>query len=288
MDAAFGAAGRPSPKIQSLEPVSGGSINRAYRLVTEAGTFFCKWNPDGPEDMFEREREGLEALAEAGSGLKIPAVVALSPAGLAVAPVIIMEYLAPSSTGTTESAWEELGRGLAALHRTGADGFGFGKDNYCGLTLQENNWSKDWAGFFGNRRIGPLVRRLESQGRLGVRESTVFRKLRDRLPALLAHGPSPSLIHGDLWSGNFLSSDQGPALVDPAACFGDREAEWAMMLLFGGFPDRVLAAYQEAWPMPEGWRGRIGLYQLYPLLNHFLLFGGGYGEQALRIAARHL
>lgn len=288
LDAAFGAAGRPSPKIRTLEPVSGGSINRAYRLVTEAGVFFCKWNPGGPEDMFEREREGLEALAGAGSGLRIPAVVALSPAGPSIPPVLVLEYLAPSASGTPDSAWEGLGRGLAALHRKGADGFGFARDNYCGLTLQENTWSRDWAAFYGDRRIGPLVRRLEKEGKLGARESTVFRKLRDRLPSLLAHGPGPSLLHGDLWCGNFLSSDQGPALVDPAAYFGDREAEWGMMLLFGGFPERVLAAYQEAWPLPDGWRGRSGLYQLYHLLNHFLLFGGGYGEQAMRIAARHL
>jgi fructosamine-3-kinase len=246
--------------------------------------------------MFEREREGLEALAGAGagSGLKIPEVVALSPPGPSAQsarpapPILVLEYLAPAPAGSSERAWEELGRGLAALHRKSAEGFGFYSDNYCGLTPQENAWSKDWAGFYGDRRIGVLVKRLEKEGKLEVRETAVFRKLRDRLPALLDQGPAPSLLHGDLWSGNFLSSDQGPALIDPAAYYGDREAEWGMMLLFGGFPGRVLDAYQEAWPLPQGWRERLPLYQLYHLLNHFLLFGGGYGGQALQVAARYL
>ena len=305
LETAFRTAGLESPRILSLEPLPGGSINRAYRLVTETetktgagtGTYFCKWNPEGPADMFEREREGLDALAGADTGLKVPRVVALSPTAPldpyhpdapSVPPVLVLEYLSSSPAAASDRIWEELGRGLAALHRKGAEAFGFAGDNYCGLTPQENSWSKDWADFYGNRRIGVLIKRLEGAGKLGIKETAVFHKLRGKLPSILDHGPMPSLIHGDLWSGNFLSSDQGPALVDPAAYFGDREAEWGMMLLFGGFPDRVLAAYQEAWPLPEGWRERLPLYQLYHLLNHFLLFGGGYGEQAMRVAARYL
>ena len=170
------------------------------------------------------------------------------------------------------------------MHRAPEDRFGFDRDNFCGLTPQENAWSGDWAGFFRDRRLGALIRRLEQRGDLGADERDVYARLLDRLPDLLGHAPRPSLIHGDLWSGNFLAAAVGPALVDPAAYCADREAEWAMMLLFGGFPETVLAAYQEAWPLPEGWRERVPLYQLYHVLNHFLLFGGGYGGQAIRIA----
>lgn len=292
-----------SPIILSLRPVPGGSINRAYRVETSRGPFFCKWNPGAPPDMFARERDGLEALAGAGSSLILPRVAALSPPG--EEPALVLEWLEPASgdaggagrdgkdggggrSGSRSRDWEALGRGLAELHRRSAERFGFPEDNYCGLTPQANAWSDDWPAFWGDRRIGAVTGRLERSGAFGPREAAVFRKLRDRLPDLLGHGPAPSLIHGDLWSGNALLCDRGPALVDPAACFGDREAEWAMMLLFGGFPDAVLGAYQESWPLPAGWRERLPLYQLYHVLNHALLFGGGYGSQAVGIASRHL
>jgi fructosamine-3-kinase len=280
------------PAILSLRRVPGGSINQAYRVETSRGSFFCKWNPGAPPDMFARERDGLEALAGAGSSLAIPRVAALAPAG--AEPLLVLEWLEPlpapagKSGGRGGSRWEALGRGLAELHRRGADRFGFAADNYCGLTPQENAWTDDWPAFWGDRRIGALAGRLERSGAFGRRETAVFRRLRERLPELLPHGPVPALIHGDLWSGNALLCDRGPALVDPAAYFGDREAEWAMMLLFGGFPDAVLAAYQECWPLPPGWRERLPLYQLYHVLNHALLFGGGYGSQAVGVASRYL
>ena len=108
----------------------------------------------------------------------------------------------------------------------------------------------------------------------------------ERLPALVSDEATPALIHGDLWSGNVLGSRRGPALVDPACAYADREMELGMMTLFGGFPDRCFAAYEEAWPLPQGWRKRNGLYQLYHVLNHFLLFGGHYGPQAHGLARR--
>jgi fructosamine-3-kinase len=119
-------------------------------------------------------------------------------------------------------------------------------------------------------------------------ERKIYDRLLEKIPGLLAHNPTPSLLHGDLWSGNFLSTTQGPALIDPAVYFGDREAEWAMMRLFGGFPETVLEAYREVSPLPPDWRERQPLYQLYHLLNHQLLFGGSYGAQALSAAKRYL
>jgi fructosamine-3-kinase len=200
--------------------------------------------------------------------------------------LLVLEYLEPDGDEPTAATWEALGRGLAELHRAPEDRFGWSRDNYCGLTLQENGWADDWPEFFARRRLGTLVERLQSKGALSPAERKTYTALVEKTPSLLAHSPRPSLIHGDLWSGNFLSTALGPALVDPAAYCADREAEWAMMLLFGGFPDRVLAAYQEAWPLPPEWRERIPLYQLYHVLNHQLLFGGSYGGQAIRLARK--
>jgi fructosamine-3-kinase len=299
--ASFGHAGRPVPGLRSAEPLSGGSLNRAFRLDTSAGPFFAKWNADAPADFFRREREGLEALAAARSPLRIPAVIAggtapgALPAQVPAPPgqaseagrVLILEWLEPARAGDSK-VWERLGLGLAALHRATAPAFGFHSDNYCGLTPQENAWTPDWPAFHAGRRLGALLTRLEKSGRLGAGEAGIHQALIARLPALLDHRPVPSLLHGDLWSGNALESAEGPALVDPAVYYGDREADLAMMLLFGGFPSIVLSSYQESWPLSAGWRERIPLYQLYHILNHQLLFGGGYGEQAIRLASRYL
>lgn len=291
LEAAFRDSGRPIPSLIGLDAVPGGSINQTFQLRASTGVYFCKWNPTAPPGFFRREAEGLAALAATGTPLRIPKVIAVAPEAASAAPqaaprkpaLLVLEYLESDADGPTQSTWEELGRGLAAMHRAPEDRFGFDRDNYCGLTPQENAWSTDWAGFYRDRRLGALIRRLEQRGDLGTAESDDYARLLHRIPDLLGHGPRPSLIHGDLWSGNFLAA-AGPALVDPAAYCADREAEWAMMLLFGGFPDTVLAAYQEAWPLPEGWRERVPLYQLYHVLNHYLLFGGGYGVQAIRIA----
>ncbi|MDB5102600.1 MAG: ketosamine-3-kinase [Fibrobacteres bacterium] len=306
LDAAFRDAGRPAPVLVGLEAIPGGSINQTFLLRTASGVYFCKWNPTAPPGMFRREAEGLAALAGSGTSLRIPRSIALSPDAPVArqsldAPIpaqepqtplrpslLVLEYLESDADGPSKRTWELLGRGLAELHHAGEERFGFDRDNYCGLTLQENAWSDSWPEFYAQRRIGALVDRLGKRGDLGAAEIRDYAKLMERFPELLAHKPAPSLIHGDLWSGNFMAAVNGPTLVDPAAYCADREAEWGMMLLFGGFPETVLAAYQEAWPLPEGWRERVPLYQLYHVLNHFLLFGGAYGGRALAIARTFL
>ncbi len=325
LEAAFRDAGRPHPILIGLDAVPGGSINQSFVLRTASGVYFCKWNPAAPAGMFRREAEGLAALAATGTSLKIPRLIAASPEALpppvnatpagtsaakpgstpaATAPatsaasansaaaagpaVLVLEYLESDADGPSRKTWQDLGRGLAEMHRAPEERFGFDRDNYCGLTAQDNAWNGDWVGFYRERRLGALVDRLAKRGDLEMAERRDYDKLLDRLPELLAHQPESSLIHGDLWSGNFLATVSGPALVDPAAYCADREAEWGMMLLFGGFPDAVLGAYQEVWPLPEGWRERMPLYQLYHVLNHFLLFGDGYGMQAIGIARNFL
>lgn len=131
------------------------------------------------------------------------------------------------------------------------------------------------------------MRLIDQRRGLDNSELKVYERLVDRLPQLIGHAPPPALTHGDLWSGNALRSASGPALIDPACAYADREGDLALMAMFGGFSDRTWAAYQEAYPTPAGWLERQSLYQLYHYLNHDYLFGGGYGRQALAIAKRY-
>jgi fructosamine-3-kinase len=280
LETALRVIGVPGP-YRGLQPLSGGCISRAFRVETGTGSVFVK-TAAGSADMFLRECQGLEALAQAGSSLRIPRVLGCHAASDGTA-VLALEYLEPGPP-----AWEELGRGLAKLHHAQGPDFGFHQDTFIGATPQENGWMKDWAAFYSERRVGALIQKLEHTGSLSGVERKIYDRLLEKIPGLLAHNPTPSLLHGDLWSGNFLSTTQGPALIDPAVYFGDREAEWAMMRLFGGFPETVLEAYREVSPLPPDWRERQPLYQLYHLLNHQLLFGGSYGAQALSAAKRYL
>lgn len=270
------ATGDRALRVLSRRPLGGGTFGEAARLETTAGAFFLKTAEGLPPDLFAREADGLRALRAAHTALAVPAVVAVAESFL------VTELLEPAPLDP-----EALGRGLAALHRTTSDGFGFPVDTYCGATLQPNAPLPSWPRFYGERRILPVLDAIERRRGLDASDRRVYQRVVDRLPSLVADGAAPALVHGDLWPGNALGSTRGPALVDPACAYADREAELGMMTLFGGFDRRCLAAYEEAFPLPAGWRGRNGLYQLYHVLNHHLLFGGQYGAQALALARRY-
>ena len=278
------ALGDPALRVLGAEPVAGGCIHHSVRVRTSRGDWFAKWNDDCAPDLFLSEAEGLRALRRAGSELAIPEVlVALLP-GDARPACIVMEYLPPRAEKAGDDA--ALGRGLAAIHGRPRDVFGFSVTTYCGPTAQDNESSGSWSEFYAQRRIRPLARRLEEQGRIGSAERRLLDRLAERLPALLAHEPRPALVHGDLWSGNVLATTRGPALVDPACAACDREMEFGITTLFGGFSEGFFAAYHEVLPLPAEWRERNPLYQLYHLLNHHLIFGGHYGREALSLARR--
>ena len=274
----------PALRVLELEPVAGGCIHQAARVRTTRGDWFAKWNHDCAPDLFLSEAQGLRALREVGSGLVVPEVlVALAPAEARPA-CIVMEYLEPKAGAAGDEA--ALGRGLAAIHAGRRDAFGFPVTTYCGPTPQDNRASPSWAEFYAERRLRPLSQRLEEQGRIGREERRLLERVSERLGSLLAHETRPALIHGDLWAGNVLATTRGPALVDPAAAACDRELEFGITTLFGGFSERFFAGYHEALPLAAGWRERNPLYQLYHLLNHHLIFGGHYGAAALAIARR--
>jgi fructosamine-3-kinase len=220
-------------------------------------------------------------MARASTSLVVPRVLAARGPRDGLPGFILLEHLAPGPPDH-----ERLGRGLAELHRHTAPRFGFPVDSYCGSTRQPNAWCASWPEFYAQRRLLPLLAAVEAGRGLARGERRVLDRLVERLPGLLPAGGVASLIHGDLWSGNVLHAGGGPALVDPACAFAEREMEFGMSTLFGGLSARAQAAYEEAWPLAPGWRERNALYQLYHLLNHQLLFGGGYGTQALAIARR--
>jgi protein-ribulosamine 3-kinase len=272
-------------RVGVRRPLSGGSINRTELVETSAGTFVLKSNRDAPSGMFQAEADGLAALRASGTSLVIPQVVAVHDGTPAF---LLLEHLAagPRTSGFDEA----LGRGLAELHRSTRPRFGFDRDNFCGATIQPNPWTDCWVDFYAASRLGHQARLAGDAGRLDANEGRAMTRLIDRLGDWIGEpATGPALIHGDLWSGNLHGDARGrPALLDPAAFFAHREAELGMMTLFGGFSERVFAAYDEAFPLEPGWRDRQTLYRLYHVMNHLNLFGGGYHAETMAIVRRYV
>lgn len=270
----------PEPERQ----VGGGSINRCYRWPAGAAPLFVKVTGRSSLSMLEAEAEGLAELARARS-LRTPAVVACGSAGESA--FLALEWL---DTGRATEACEiRLARGLAAQHRKSARAFGWHRDNTIGSTPQANEPLTSWMEFYRERRLRPQLARAAARG-YGAELTACGERLMDATPQLLAgHQPQPALLHGDLWGGNWLATPQGePVIYDPAVYYGDREADLAMTRLFGGFGAAFYRAYAEAAPLPPGAALRGELYNLYHLLNHANLFGGGYAAQARRVIGRLL
>jgi fructosamine-3-kinase len=268
--------------VRAVATVSGGDINDAYRLVLSDGRrLFVKSSRSAPSDFYELEAAGLAylraGLASSGlgsSGLGVPEVVAQSEAAL------VLEYLELGPT--TPEIEEALGRGLAALHAAGPGSIGLQHDNYVGTLVQPNGTMDDWASFYGERRLLHQARLPQANRLLSGQLRRRLDRLVARLGELLGSEEAPARLHGDLWGGNWLPTRQGPFLVDPAVYGGHREMDLAMMALFGGFSERVFAAYREVAPLAPGFAERVPIYQLYPLLVHLNLFGASYLGQVER------
>ncbi len=247
--------------IADAEPVSGGCIHRCYRATLHGRAVFLKTNQARFADAFAAEADGLSVLHSAGC--TAPAPIAHGATGSDS--YLLMEFLQLKAHGD----YAALGRMLAALHGVHGDAFGWARDNYIGATPQKNARCTRWAQFWREARLGPQIALAERNG-----YAIDVGKVCDLLEG---HQPAPSLLHGDLWSGNaaFLASG-APVLFDPAVYYGDREADLAMTELFGGFPPEFYSAYG---PLPAGYETRKHLYNLYHLLNHLNLFGGGYLAQ---------
>ena len=271
-------------ELQAAHAVGGGSINSAWRFEGQKRSYFVKFNRAERVGMFAAEADGLQALA-AAQAVHVPRALGHGVAGAQA--FLICEWLC-LSTPHRDSA-EILGRQLAELHGRPQTGYGWHRDNTIGSTAQPNTPDDDWSAFWREQRLGFQL----ALGRRHGFSSPLLDKgerLMDKLPKLLAgHQPAASLLHGDLWGGNWgVDASGAPVLFDPAVYCGDREADMAMTELFGGFPEAFYAAYRECWPLDEGYQLRRTLYNLYHVLNHANLFGGGYAAQAEAMVDRLL
>jgi len=263
---------------------SAGCIAETFAARAGAERVFIKTGEASRRNMFEAEADGLSALAQAGTH-RIPAVLALGETEGSAFLVLEWLELAPISQRADAIA---AGQALAALHRLQGERYGWHRDNIIGATPQDNTPSDAWPQFFARRRLKPQMDLARQNGH--PKELIADgERLVELVPALLMdHRPAPSLVHGDLWSGNAAMVQGRPALFDPAVYYGDREVDLAMSELFGGFPESFYAAYREAWPLPPGYESRKTLYNLYHILNHLNLFGSSYLGQAKRMIARLL
>jgi fructosamine-3-kinase len=256
-------------RAESWDAVSGGDINQAHEArLSDGRMVFVKSNADPPAGMFAAEARGLAWLDQAAA-LRIPKVLAQDP------DFLVLEHIRPGRRAANHD--EILGRGLAALHRAGAQGFGLDHDNFIGRLPQANRPLPTWAEFYRERRLMPQLRLASEGGRATHAMRRGFDNLFARMEDAVGPPEPPARLHGDLWGGNAIVDEHGqPCIIDPAVYGGHREVDLAMMRLFGGFGPRVFAAYEEAYPLAPGHAARVPLYQLYFLMVHVNLFGGSY------------
>lgn len=282
IDAAIAEALGAAYASRDRAPVGGGSINAAYRLEGDGHAWFVKLNGADQLAMFEAEAEGLREL-DAAEGLRVPRPLTWGRAGNRS--YLVLEWLTLHGRGD----WAALGEGLAHMHRITAQRHGWHRNNTIGSTPQVNTPDADWVAFFGRQRLAFQLQLAAERGH-GGGLMDAGQRLVDGLGALFRdYRPVPSLLHGDLWSGNVAFDEtRRPVVYDPAVYYGDRESDIAMSELFGRFPRAAYDAYDAVWPRDPGYATRRDLYQLYHVLNHLNLFGGLYAGQARDLIDRLL
>jgi protein-ribulosamine 3-kinase len=268
-------------KIKSFSSLSGGCISDAFKVTTIDGlNYFLKYNPLTSNDMFIKEANGLKELAKTNA-IRIPEVLSFDE------DYILLEYLATGSR--KKNFFEDFGRSFAEMHKYTSSEFGFYEDNYIGSNPQKNipdeNEKNDWVRFYFNKRI---LFQLQLAEKLGNSTDTLRKgisKLEDKIEDIIGGSKEkPSLLHGDLWGGNYMVDENGNAvLIDPAVYYGHREADLGMTKLFGGFSSEFYRAYNETFPLEDGYEYRENIYKLYHVLNHLNLFGGGYYSQTISL-----
>ena len=268
--------------VVATAPVAGGDISTATKLRLSNGTTALMKTLNGaPDDFFPTEAAGLRWLGEVSGGVRVPEVLAVEH------DCLIISWVETGRGGAEDAA--DLGQRLARTHLAGAPSYGGGSDGYIGRLPLPNGAAPTWAEFYATRRLLPYAKLARDRGAMTAAESASIDALVGRLAGLVPEEP-PARLHGDLWNGNVLWGQEGQVtLIDPAAYGGHREVDLAMLALFG-LPHlpQVLEAYESVHPLAEGWQDRLALHQLFPLLVHACLFGGGYGPRAADLAARYL
>lgn len=270
--------------ILHATPIPGGDINDAYKLTLSDGTsVFMKANKAASTAFFQAEADGLEAIRGAGA-IRVPGVIAVGHDDN-IGSYLLLEWV--ESKRQERDFWEAFGHSLAAMHLVPTSGrFGWKTNNYIGARPQINTPHDNWVAFYRDCRLAPQFRDARHYFDADMKKR--FARLLDRLDEYLLEPPHPSLLHGDLWAGNYITGPDGYAwLIDPAVYVGHREADLAMTELFGGFHPDFYGAYAEVFPMQPGYADRRDLYNLYHLLNHLNLFGAGYLGPVQRLVRRY-
>ncbi len=273
-------------KITEMNPLSGGCISNAYEVNTKNGnSYFLKNNYSSGNDMFFTEAHGLQELGKPGV-ITIPKVISFDEE------FILLDFI--ESSGRSKNFSEDFGRKFAMLHKFNNEKYGFYEDNYIGSNPQpnipENDEAKNWTKFYFNKRILYQFHLAEKSGNSTSELRSSISKLENKIDSIITdNSEKPSLLHGDLWGGNYIVDKNGFAcLIDPAVYYGNREADLAMTKLFGGFDSKFYQAYNEEFPLAEGYDYRESIYKLYHVLNHLNLFGSGYYSQAISLIKYYL
>ncbi len=267
-------------KILNITSLSGGCISNAYRITTQDKTnYFLKYNSAVSNDMFTKEANGLNELSKS-KAIRIPEVLEFGK------DYILLEYI--NSGNRKNNFSEEFGQRFAKMHKFTSESFGYFDDNYIGSNIQKNipdEQEKDnWVSFYFNKRILFQLQLAEKFGNATEELRREISKLEDRIDQIITTGNKPSLLHGDLWSGNYMIDENGSAvLIDPAVYYGHREADLGMTKLFGGFGAEFYKSYNDTFPLEDGYDYRENIYKLYHVLNHLNLFGGSYYSQAMSL-----
>ena len=270
--------------VLGARALAGGDINQVFRLhLAHSPDLVLKLNSSQRyPGMFEKEAQGLDLLRAAGG--KTPQVVKTFVDG--PNQYLLLEFIKESRPHG--ASWEKFGRQLARVHQKTNDHFGLGHDNYIGSLVQSNSKKKNWSEFFITNRLEPLVQAASDKNLLGTVQRKAFESLYARLSHLIPEEP-PSLLHGDLWSGNLMFDVNGePIFIDPAVYFGHREVDIAMTRMFGGFNEMFLSSYNEISPLESGWQERLEIHNLYPTLVHLVLFGSSYLSGIERTLGRYV
>lgn len=265
--------------IDSFKRISGGCISSAALLKLNDGRQYFVKSSHHDLAMYKAEQNGLEAIRDTQT-IRVPKVIGTGSTQSGGSYLILEAIETENSKSVSEV---ELARLLAQMHRqTQATRFGYPQSNFIGSAIQVNTWANDWKTFFVENRLRPQIKMAQNRALTTTLFNRHAEKLLSKIGDFLNDSSLPVLIHGDLWAGNVIAAKGGlPVLIDPAVSYSDRESEFGMTTLFGGFGDEFYEAYHECWPLMDGWQERVKIYQLYHLLNHLNLFGASYFESCM-------
>jgi fructosamine-3-kinase len=259
--------------VKKIQAIGGGCISKTYKVETADGVFFCKINSASKfPHLFEKEKRGLEFIQKQNC-IKTPAVINYSTED--DIQILMLEWI--EEHNRTNQFWKTFGEQLASLHQISNNCFGFEEDNFMGSLPQSNKQHQEWNSFFIEQRLQPLLDLCTNKDLLESKHQRQFAAIYQRMPQIFADAEKPALVHGDLWSGNFMCMQDGkPVLIDPAVYFGHRSVDLAMTTLFGGFDKHFYESYHYHFPLPVNYKEQWAICNLYPLLIHLVLFGKTY------------